>query len=300
MITRYAYHDLSWIDILLPTAAEARLVMQEFAIDGRIAQEILGASPKPRAELYLNCIYLILHFPTLHTLHEKSAAQEVDFIITKNTLITVRYETIEAVDAFAKELEVHRILDKISMGGHAGVLFHLLITKLYRSLFHGLDVAENALDAIEQRVFEGHEREMVFDLSLVSRALIDFNRTISYHAEVLDALERIGTHFFDPPFEHTLHAISAEYRRVSDALDGKRQYLHELRATNDALLSSKQNEVMQIFTILAFVTFPLSLLANVFSISPLANHPNAFLYIIGILFVGSLTMLSYFRHRRWL
>ena len=78
----------------------------------------------------------------------------------------------------------------------------------------------------------------------------------------------------------------------------------DLRTTNDSLLSTKTNEVMKVLTILAFITFPLSLIASIFGMNidsaPLANNPYGFWIVIGIMIALMISMFLYFRHKRWL
>jgi magnesium transporter len=80
--------------------------------------------------------------------------------------------------------------------------------------------------------------------------------------------------------------------------------LHELRATNNSLLSTKQNEIMKIFTIMAFVTFPLQLLVSVFSLNietnPMHGNLYSFWLIVAILVGLMLLMYGYFKHKKWL
>jgi magnesium transporter len=70
------------------------------------------------------------------------------------------------------------------------------------------------------------------------------------------------------------------------------------------MLSTKQNEIMKIFTILAFVTLPLSLIAAVFGMNttfiPIVGLPNDFWIIIGIMIITSLAMFAYFKYKKWI
>jgi magnesium transporter len=60
---------------------------------------------------------------------------------------------------------------------------------------------------------------------------------------------------------------------------------------------------MKVFTVLAFVTLPLSLIASIFNMNvsdmPLASQPYGFWIIIAGMAAVSLVMLWYFRYKRW-
>jgi magnesium transporter len=79
--------------------------------------------------------------------------------------------------------------------------------------------------------------------------------------------------------------------------------MYDLRTTNDALLSSKQNEIMQKLTVISFITFPLSVIAGVFGLSsnyvPLMDKPSGFYIVIGIMAIISITMYLTFKKKGW-
>ena len=80
MISRYKYHDLTWVDVESPTHEDIRQIMDEFDVHPIVADELLGPSLRPRVDSYPNFIYLILHFPSISHKHNGGCEQEIDFI----------------------------------------------------------------------------------------------------------------------------------------------------------------------------------------------------------------------------
>ena len=82
------------------------------------------------------------------------------------------------------------------------------------------------------------------------------------------------------------------------------EFLHELRETNNSLLTTKQNETMKRFTILAFTIFPLTLVAALFSMDtkyePIVGSPYDWYTIVGIMVVAVIIMYWYFKRKEWL
>ena len=130
MIHRYTYKQLVWIDLENPTSEEVREIMQEYDLHPTVAQEILLPTANPRVEIYSNFIFIILHFPAIKHTHSGDSNQEVDFIIGKNFLITIRYDSIDSVAKFSKIFEVNSILDRINMGAHTGFIFYYMIKEM--------------------------------------------------------------------------------------------------------------------------------------------------------------------------
>jgi len=304
MINRYTYKKLTWVDLESPTQEEVRDVMEEFNIHPLAANELLSTTRRPKADLYPDFIYLILHFPAFQHRHSKDSNQEVDFIIGKKFIITTHYETVDPLLEFSKVFEVNSIIDKSHLGTHAGFLFYYIVKELYKSLDHELEYIDEEMSYIEENIFAGNERAMVEELSRVNRNLLNFKQSIRLHEEVLESLESAGDEFFGEKFAHYLRAITGEYYKIASRMEGHREALIELRKTNDSLLSTKQNEIMKILTIMAFVTFPLSLIAGIFGMNtdelPIVGLPGDFWIIISIMGGGMALMFWYFRYKGWI
>ncbi len=303
MLSRYVQRHLTWVDLVSPTQLEVRAVMQEFGIDPLLAEELLIPSFKSKVERRGDHVYAILHFPVLRGLHERPT-QEIDFIIGKNFLITARYAATDHLHSFAKVFEVNSVLGQNNALQHGGHLFASMAGNLYRALINECDVIERHLTDIEERVFAGKERTMVMQISQTGRIIHDFRQVLLPHKEMLHSLESASAQLFGQEFLYYMRNIEAEQARVMQAVEHLRETLVELRETNNSLLSTKQNEIMKTFTILAFITLPLSLISQLFSMNthatPILGVPGDFWIVIGIMALTGGLCFVYFKRRGWL
>ncbi len=304
MLTKYTHKDVTWIDLESPTKQEVHKIMEQYSIHPSVAEELLMPSLKPKVELYDNSMYMILHFPSFRHTHNHQQNQEIDFIIGKDFLITTRYDTIDPLHKFSKVFEVNSILDKSNMSTHAGFVFFFMLKKLYSALEHELEYINDALEVIEEDIFQGHEKEMVISLSIISRDLLNFRQALALHKEVLESFEEAGTKFFGKDFIHQIRSIIGEYYRVNNIIHEHTDSLNELRKTNDSLVSTKQNEVMKVLTIMAFITFPLSLIASIFGMNthflPIVGASYDFWAIMSIMLVFTVSIFIVFKYKKWL
>ncbi len=244
MITKYTNRGLTWVDLESPTQDEIRKIAMDYNLNPLVVHELSSPTLKPKVDLYQNFIYLILHFPRLrHNKEEQD--QEIDFIIGKKFFITVRYNANETLHLVSKMFETSATLDKGNFGQHAGFIFFLLLGKLYESLIHDLGSVRTSLRSIEERIYNGEERDMVVRLSEVSRDLLYFKRSIALHRDVLESFEVAGKKLLGEGFAFHLRTLVGDYTSVEHFVASNVEFLTELRETNNALLSSKQNEIMK-------------------------------------------------------
>lgn len=302
-MSRHEHSGLVWVDLESPSRDEMRVLGQEFGLKPLIMEELLVPSIKPRAEFYDNYAFFVLHFPsTRHGMRARE--QEIDFIVGRSFIITVRYEASDPLHQFGKIFEAHSVLDENHVGEHAGFLLYYILKGLYKSVEHEVDSVRNDLVQIEDHIYQGNEVDMVAEISRSARDLLNLRQSIEPHREALHTLENEGVRFFGPEFASYLRSLSNEYYRVHNHIMRETESLHELRETNNSLLTTKQNETMKIFTIMAFVTFPLSLIVSVFNLNvadnPFHTMPNVFWVTVAVLAGLMIIMYGYFKHKKWL
>lgn len=303
MLTRYEHQGLTWVDLESPTLREVQDVASEFGIDVPVAEELLSPSVRPRADFFERYVYLVLHFPALRHSH-KNREQEVDFLIGRDFLVTAHYDVVDPIHKFSKVFEVNAALDTQVIAEHGGFLFFSILKKLYKAVEHELEHVRREQNLIEEHIFSGHEVRMVEAISRSARDLLALRQTIEPHRDVLRSLESDGAGFFGPAFVPYLKALSNDYFRVHSHIMRSIESLHELRETNNSLLTTKQNETMRVLTIMALLTFPLSLMVAIFDINTVDNPfslvPHGFFLIVGLVIAAGALMLAVFKLKKWL
>lgn len=264
MINTYKYGGETWIDIDHGTPEEIHELMDEYNIHPFVAKELTSVTPKPRIEFHDHYIYCILHFPVFKHTHSEGRSQEVDFIIGKDAIITARYDTIDALHKFAKDIGTREILDKGDYKPkHTHVAFMNMLRGLYASLFEELSYIEDLTEEITGKIFKGKEREMVVSISEVTRTLLDFKRVTDLHHEILESLKHRGVEIFGETFGHEMEAIITDYLKINTTIKSNLEILHELQETNVSLVTTNQNEAIKKFTIIGAVLIFLSIVVSV-------------------------------------
>lgn len=304
MIQRYTYRTTTWLDVVSPTTAEIRELIDTCAVPAEFAHDL--TAPTPRTEVFAKkgALKITLDFPIVKRT-DINHPHEIKFIVTKTHLITIRFEDIEAMHRFGKEFEVRAVLSsKSKTATKPPELFLVLLNYLYVSLHGKLDYLETRLKEVEEGIFDEREKEMVFELSVIGRRLIAFRQTIGAHENALEALPAAFTTAFTRKTPLDVNEPEHHYRSLKRHLEALTSLLSDLKETNHTLLTTKQNELMKVFTILAFITFPLTLFTSTFGMNtrttPIIGMPGDFWIITGFMAIVSIGFFVYFKYKKWI
>lgn len=305
MLTRHTRKGTTWIDLESPTRQELQDAMSEFDIDPRIEEEIISPTPYPLVVTAPRYLYLILHFPTTDP-RGGAKNQEIDFIVGKNFMITARYEVIDSIHNLHKVFEAEELLGLPEKQADAEGLLERVLRHLYAALSEETEQVARMLERIESDVFSGKEHETVLNLSKVSRILLRFDTTLVRHGDPLSSFlnELAEPEYFGKEFKEHIAHVKAERDHAAALVASYRAVTTELRNTNDSLLSTKQNEIVTRLTIMAFATFPLTVITGLFGMNirntPFVDSPYAFWIVLGIMAISVILFVTYFRFRKWL
>lgn len=251
MISRYSRHGLTWIDLESPTREELLHISEEFGLSKLVEEEMFSNTLRSKVDLYDQFIYLILHFPVYNKKNKLRNDQELDFIIGKNFIVTVRYEAIDPIHEFAAMFENVEQLDQHKKISDSGILFMEMMKQLYKASSKELEEIANRIPEIENNIFNDREEAMVKIISQTNRRLLDFKQAIRFHGDILRSYETASKHFFGEQYSYYATVIMSEHNKVSTMLEGHHDLLKELQRTNDSLLAAKSNTILRRLTILS-------------------------------------------------
>lgn len=309
MIYRQAHRGGVWVDLENPSDEEIRDAAKEFGVSERLETELLAPSPFPLVANESEAALVVLHFPAHGADHEAQDGgtenQEIDFIVGKGFVITVRYEVVAPLHRLRKLLESQE-LSEGSADITTETLVEILFAHLYAAVREHTNHIADRLTRVEREMFDGHERHTVRQISGVNREYLHLEASLANQEEPLSRFLATLAHseFFGEHFEERRTRILTERGQVARLLSTHRAVATELRETNSALLEARQNEIMKALTMLTVIVLPLELIAFVFAMhvpgQPLEHNPQAFEIIMGMMLGAVALILIYFAKKRWL
>ena len=299
MISRIKYRNFLWINIYKPSRKDIKYLEENFHFHPLVLKELRKPSARAHVDHFEDYLYFVYHIPIYDPELRSSIPKEIDFIVTKNCLITATYEEIDIFKKFfrncQKDEEARAFYLKSGPGGVIVEIIKIAILFALRELTH---IAEK-IRKVEREIFSDYlaEEEKVKEISFIKRDILNFQLITRPHQKLLHSLFLEGSKFFGRKYRIYFSAIEAEEMKVIDTLQNFRDIIESLEITN-------ANKVMKVITVLAFITFPLTFLSSLFGMNashaPLLGQKYDFWIIAGAMLFLAFLMYRYFKKKRWI
>lgn len=284
---------VQWIDIERPTEKDLNQLKKDYGIHPVIIEELRGPSARGRVEAYEDYIYFIYYFPIYDPKEEVSIRAEIDFIITKDTVISVHYDDVKEL---LKGCEIGEADSSLAV-------IYLLIEHFISFEERQLRHIREKVESVSQEIFKDKEKEVLERITYLKRDVSEYRIVVRLQAPILHSLFVKGKKFWDEGAEIYLNDLMGDQQKIVNQLEDYREAIADFEDTNNQLMNLKINTVMKTFTSLSFLTFPFMLLAALFSMNtrdtPIIGDAHAFWIVFSIMAIGMLTLVIYFKRKGW-
>lgn len=296
---------ITWLDIKEPKEEDIEFLRENFDFHPLILEELMPPSVRSKVEAYDGYLYLVFYFPVFDKKTRQTRPRELDILVTKDTLITSHYQSILPLKALFDQCNLYDEAKEKFMNKNAGYLLYYLIDQMLSACLPKLDHITENIEKIEEDIFRGKEKEMVNEISIVKRDILNLSKALKPQKSILESLILKGPELLGKRLKVYLRDLLGDYERVWNNLSSQKEMIDSLQETNESLLSHKISEIIKILTIVSFITFPLAVVAGIFGMNVFANigfinWPYTFWAIIGIMMLSALIMFAVFKKKRWL
>ncbi|HOD96728.1 MAG TPA: magnesium transporter CorA family protein [Candidatus Paceibacterota bacterium] len=295
------HSKISWLDIVNPTEEELSDLQKRFHLHPLIISELKNPSTRTKIEVYDGLMFIVYYLSNYNEKTQISEAIEIDFLLTKDALVSVRYQNFKLIDNLFEKIknDPSNLLNKTP----AHLLHYILeegLTFSLRQLAH----INGKIKKIEDAIFKSNPKSLIEQIAIVKRDILDQRLIARPQHSILESLKERGVQFFGKDLEIYFNDLLGDYEKLWMNLDNLKETIESLENTNNTFFESRTNEIMKILTILAFITFPLTLISSIFSMNtaymPFVNSPYGFWYVIGLMVLLALLFLAVFKIKKWL
>lgn len=287
----------TWIHLTPKNEEELTRLVQKFNIHALSIEDIMNFHSRVKLEEYPNYTFVV--FRGLHLENNHIIAKNFNFIVTKNSLITIVLDHRNTIHDLIDEWTKHKyLLEK-------GIEFiiHKIIDIETDHIIPIVYKLEDQAEDLESQVF-GNNTELDINSIFIMRGnLQQIKKVINLHIEILKEMGNCKTDFITVESDAFFRDARDHSIRILEIAESVKEMIASALEVHLTISSRKSNNIMKILTIMTAIMLPMSLITGLYGMNfkkmPLLDLDTGFYITICTMFFTGTVMALFFKFKKW-
>jgi magnesium transporter len=296
--------DLTWVSINNPDEKAIASLRRTYKFHPLDLEDCLSEIQRPKIDDYDTYLFLVLHIPVRAPRKKYIKTSELKIFIGQNFLITLHNNNPIIKKAF-DECKKNKKRREEYMAKGTGYFLYMIIDDLFESGFPIVDELSKHVNELESEVFDkDYSQDRLREILFLKKDIINFRRIIMPQRAIVAQLEHKNKKFLPENLDVYFDDIVDKIEKIWNSLENLQELVGSLQETNESIISHNTNNVIKILTIFSVVMLPLTFVTGFYGMNiqglPFAATNQPVLSISAVLLFITVTMIAYFRYRKWL
>ncbi len=263
-------------------------------------EDIVNTSQRPKVEDYDNYMFVVLKM-LYYDKDEHVITEQVSLVLGENYVLSFQEAEGDVFDGVRERI---RLSKGRIRGLDADYLLYALIDAVIDHYYIVVETMGNKIEDLEDNLFNGFSQEEISqEIQNLKREVLKVRRAIFPLREIISKIEKNENEFIKDKTLHYFRDVYDHVIQLSENIDIYREMIWSLMDMYMTALSNKMNEVMKVLTIMATIFIPLTFIAGVYGMNfdyiPELHYKYSYFILWGIMIVLFLTMVYYFKKKKW-
>jgi len=304
-VTTVRHGNLTWTDIVHPDMELLKKIGKKYKFHPLDLEDCLSEVElqRPKIDDYDDYLFIVLHFPKYNKRSKRVEQSELNIFVGQNYVITVHREHKPLSDLFDEAKKKKKIREEYMSKG-SGFLLYSIVDDMIDECFPMSEKLLLNVNAMEKEVFDfENTRDRLKEILGTKKDIINFRRIIMPQRVAIAQLEHKNKKFLPEDLDVYFEDIVDKVERLYSSLENLSELIDSLQNTNESIISHNTNNVIRVLTIFSVILMPLTLLTGFYGMNvklPLDQYPQAVSIIAITMALIALTMIAFFKYKKWL
>jgi len=294
--------SVTWINI--DGLHEVELVEKlgnHFGLHPLLLEDILNTEQRPKMEDFGDYIFIVLKMLYYDEKGNDIEAEQVSMILGSNFVISFKESEGDVFDPVRDRIRKKK--GRIRKAG-ADYLAYALLDTIVDNYFIILENVGERMEDTEQQLATNPTSETLQFIHELKKVMIFLRKSIWPIREVVSGLERCESTLIHKSTGAYLRDVYDHTIQIIDTVEGFRDMISGMLDIYLSSISNRMNEVMKVLTIFASIFIPLTFVAGLYGMNfefmPELKWHWGYFAVLFVMFLVGISMLVYFRRKRWL
>ncbi|KAA3616602.1 MAG: magnesium and cobalt transport protein CorA [Calditrichaeota bacterium] len=292
---------ITWVNLYgLHETDNLKKIGEHFNIHPLIIEDILNTKHRPKVEIFEDYVFCTIKYIRYNPESDELEIEQVSIIMLANFIFCFQERKGDIFRHLRERIQNAR--GRIRKSG-SDYLWYTILDIIVDNYFLVVESISDRIEELEDEV-EAGETETVQSINNLKRVIIRLRKNIWPVREMLGSILRDESSFFKDstiPFirdlyDHTIHVL--------ESVETYREMITGVMELHNSAMSNKMNEIMKVLTIIATIFIPLTFFAGIYGMNfefmPELKWQWGYFGLLGFMLIIFLSMLYYFKRKKWL
>ncbi|UCH71975.1 MAG: magnesium/cobalt transporter CorA [Thermoplasmatales archaeon] len=272
-----------------------------FDIHPLVLEDIVNTNQRPKMENFEKYIFFVLKMLYVDGKTDMIRSEQFSIILGRNFVISFQEAVGDVFESVRERIRKGKgRIRKMS----SDYLTHALIDAIVDNYYAILEKIGEKVENIEQDVVSDPKPMILQQIYNLKREMIYLRKSVWPLREVINSLIREESKLITKETHIYLRDLYDHTIQVIDTIETYRDMISGMLDIYMSSVSNKMNEVMKVLTIFAAIFIPLTFIAGVYGMNfqymPELSIPWAYPAVWIIIILVSVSLLVYFKHKKWI
>lgn len=301
--SKYISSDrITWINVDGIKKAEVEKLCQIYGVHHLLVEDIISAGQRAKMDDSENVIFALLPMLYYNSTTEQVESEQVSIVLGDDFVISFQEDPTR--DVFDPIRERIRNGGPRLRKGTSDYLCYCLIDIIVDSYFEIIERISERIERLEDALLlQQREQATLAKLSILRREVMVLRRSILPVRELVHAFIRSESELLEEEHEKYYKDVLDHITQANEYTENHRDMVMNLQDLSMSQINLRMNEVMKVFTLLATLMAPATLIGGIFGMNfdviPLSHQQDGFYITVALMLLIPLLMLIYFKRKGW-
>ncbi len=274
---------------------------EQFGIHPLLLEDIVNTEQRPKIEDFGDYLFIVLKMLYPSERDNETKVDQISLILGSNFVISFQERKGDVFNPVRERLRNGKGRSR-KMG--ADYLAYALMDSIVDSYFIVLEIVGEKTELLEEKLITSPTKETLQSIHKLKREMIFLRKSVWPLREALSYMERGESSLIKESTRMFLRDVYDHTIQIIDTIDIYRDIISEMFDIYLSSISNKMNEVMKVLTIIATIFMPLTFIAGIYGMNfkymPELEWHFGYYAVLAFMAIIGISMLFYFRRRKWL
>jgi magnesium transporter len=293
---------VTWINVDgLHNVELMKSIQDIFSLHPLLTEDIMNTGQRPKFEEYENVLFVVIKMLQYDNEKQIITAEQLSVVIGKTFLLTFQERRGDVFEPVRERIRKQK--GRIRITG-VDYLAYALLDIIVDNYIQIIERMGEQIEDIEEEILLHADHLIMERINTFKREMNFLRKSVRPIREAVINLiksENTLVHENTAPF---LKDLEDHITQAVESIDSYREMLSDHLNAYNSTISNRMNDVMKVLTIFASIFIPLTFIAGIYGTNfdylPELHFKYSYFVFLGIMIVLAVSMLIFFKKRKWL